>query len=181
VVDYAQRVNNDGTTWTAGAFADTTISEYSKIRLSGGYQSLSFNGSGSNGDRSNFGSWYANLSAAQRLTPYWSHSITLGREARLGLAVNFADYVYARYAVRWRMNGLMTWGFDAFAEDAKESGGASLHAEHAFRWGGSASLECKIANRTTLGLHYSYVNKDSDLPLRSYYQNSVTISLHYQF
>ena len=37
------------------------------------------------------------------------------------------------------------------------------------------------SSRTTLGLRYSYVNKDSDLALRSYIQNAGTLSLSYQF
>jgi len=181
IVNYSEHVNNDATTWTLGAFADTTLSQYTKLRISGGYQDMSFDGSGTNGDRSNFGSWYANLSAAQRLTQYLSHTLTVGREARLGLSVNFADYVFARYAATWRMNDMWTWGFEAFVEDARESGGAALSAEHAFRWGGGASLGIKLSSRTSLGLRYSYVNKDSDLALRSYYQNSATLSLGYQF
>jgi hypothetical protein len=181
LINYTEKVNNDAKSWTVGAFADTTLSEYSKIRFSGGYQNMSFDGNGSTQDRTNFGSWYANLAMAQRINPYWSHSLTLGREARLGLSVNYADYVYARYAATWRMNAVMTWGIDAFAEDAKESGGANLNAEHAFRWGGGVSLAWKIAHRMTLGLRYGFVDKDSDLALRSYYQNSATISLNYQF
>ena len=181
LVHYSEHVNNDATTWTVGAFADTTLSEYTKLRVSGGWQDMSFDGNGTNGDRNNFGSWYANLSAAQRLTQYLSHTLTVGREARLGLAVNFDDYVFARYAAIWRMNAVITWGLDAFVEDAKESGGAALSAEHAFRWGGGAALTWKVGERMTLGLRYSYVNKDSDLALRSYYQSAATISLNYQF
>jgi hypothetical protein len=181
LVNYSEAVNNNATTWTAGAFADTTLSEYSKIRFSGGYQNMRFNGNGTTGDRSNFGSWYANLAAGQRLSQYLSHSLTVGREARLGLSVNYADYVFARYSATWRMNAVMTWGFNAFVEDAKESGGANLNAEHAFRWGTGVSLAWKIASRMTLGLGYTFVDKDSDLALRSYYQNTATISLNYQF
>ena len=181
LVNYAQAVNNDATTWTAGAFADATLSDYTKLRVSGGYQNMSFDGNGTSRDRSDFGGWYANLAAAQRLTQYWSHSLTVGREARIGLAVNFADYVFARYDAVWRMNAMMTWNLDAFVEDARESGGAAVSAEHAFRWGGGASLAWKIANRTTLGLGWHYVKKDSDLPLRSYFQNVATLSLNCQF
>ncbi len=181
LVHYSENVNNDATTWTLGAFADTMLSEYTKLRVSGGWQDISFEGNGTSLDRSNFGSWYANLSAAQRLTQYVSHTLTVGREARLGLSVNFADYVFARYAATWRMNAVMTWNFDAFVEDAKESGGAAVSAEHAFRWGGGAGLAWKIAERMTLGLRYQYVDKDSDLALRSYYQNSGTLSLNYRF
>ncbi len=181
LINYSEKVNNDATSWTVGGFADTTLSEYSKIRFSGGYQKLQFNGNGTTGDRSNFGSWYANVAAAQRINQYWSHTISAGREGRLGLSVNYADYVFARYAATWRMNAAMTWSFDAFVEDAKESGGANLNAERAFRWGGGVGLAWKIANRMTLGLHYTYVDKDSDLALRSYFQNTATISLNYQF
>jgi hypothetical protein len=181
LINYTEHVNNDATSWTVGAFADATLSEYSKIRFSGGYQNMHFDGNGTTADRSNFESWYANLVAAQRINQYWSHSLTVGREARLGLSVNYADYVFARYAATWRMNALLTWSFDAFVEDAKESGGANLDAEHAFRWGGGVGLAWKIATQMTLGLRYTYVNKDSDLALRSYYQNSATLSLNYQF
>ena len=181
LVNYSQNLNSDATTWTAGAFADATLSQYTKLRLSAGYQDMSFDGGGTNRDRSNFGSWYANLSAAQRITQYLSHTLTVGREARLGLEVNFTDYVFARYSAGWRMNDLMTWNFDAFVEDARDSSTVTLNAEHAFRWGGGASLSFRISSRTSLGLRYGYVNKDSNLPLRSYVQNSGTLSLSYQF
>ena len=181
LINYSEKVNNNAKSWTVGAFADATLSEYSKVRFSGGWQNMSFDRNGTNLDGSNFGSWYANVAAAQRLSPYLSHTLTLGREARLGLSVNFADYTYARYAAMWRMNAVMTWSFDAFAEDAKESGGVNLGAERAFRWGTGVSLAWKIADRMTLGLRYGFVDKDSDLALRSYYQNSATISLNYRF
>ena len=181
IVKYSETLNSDATTWTVGAFADATLSQYTKLRLSGGYQNLTFDGNGTNGDLDNFGSWYANLSAAQRLTQYLSHTLTVGREARLGLGVNFTDYVFARYSASWRMNDTMTWGFDAFVEDTRDSGTAAQLAEKAFRWGGGASLAFKLSSRTTLGLRYSYVNKDSDLALRSYIQNAGTLSLSYQF
>lgn len=181
LINYEENFNNDGTTWTAGLFADATVSQYTKLRVSGGYQNLSFDGDGTSGDVDDFGSWYANLSAAQRISQYLSHTVSVGREARLGLGVNFTDYVYARYAATWRMNEIMTWGFDAFVEDAQDSGGGTLLSESAFRWGGGVSVGFRISSRTTLGARYSYVDKDSNLPLRSYQQNSGTLSLNYQF
>ena len=181
LINYTENFNSNATTWTAGAFADATLSQYTKLRASGGWQDMSFDGNGTNRDATNFGSWYANLAAAQRLSQYLSHTLSVGREARLGLSVNFSDYVFARYAAIWRMNDMWTWGFDAFVEDAQESGGAALSAEHAFRWGGGVSLGVQISSRTSLGLRYSYVDKDSDLALRSYYQSSGTLSLNYKF
>ncbi len=181
LVNYSDRVSNDATTWTAGAFADATLSQYTKLRLSAGYQSMTFDHSGTSTDRSNFASWYANLSAAQRITQYLSHTLSVGREARLGLGVNFTDYVFARYSAIWRMNDIMTWNFDAFIEDARDSGAVATSAEHAFRWGGGAGLTFRISSRTSLGLRYNYVDKDSNLPLRSYTQNSGILSISHQF
>ncbi len=181
IVKYKDDFNNDATTWTVGAFADATLSQYTKLRISAGYQDMSFDGSGTSLDGSNFGGWYANLSAAQRLTQYLSHSLTVGREARLGLSVNYTDYVFARYAATWRMNEMMTWSLDAFVEDARDSGGAALFAEKSLRVGGGVGLAFKLSSHTTLGLRYNYVNKDSDLAARSYIQNAGTLSLNYQF
>ena len=181
LVKYNESVNNDATTWTVGAFADATLSQYSKLRVSGGYQDMSFDRTGSSRDLSNFGGWYANLSLAQRLSQYVGHSFTVGREARLGLDVNYTDYVFARYAATWRMNEIITWGLDAFVEDARDSGGLAVFSEHAFRVGGGASLAFKISSHTSLGLRYSYVNKDSDLPQRSYIQSTGTLSISHQF
>ena len=181
LVNYEDRTSNDATTWTAGAFADATLSQYTKLRLSAGYQDMSFERNGTRFDRSNFASWYANLSAAQRITQYISHTFSVGREARLGLGVNFTDYVFARYAATWRMNDIMTWNFDAFIEDARDSGAVAAGAEHAFRYGGGAGLSFRLSGRTALGLRYGYVDKDSNLALRSYTQHSGILSLSYLF
>lgn len=165
----------------AGAFVDATLSQYTKLRLGAGYQDMSFERSGTRADRSDFAGWYANLSAAQRITQYISHTLSVGREARLGLRMNFTDYVFARYAANWRMNDIMTWNFDAFVEDARDSGAGAAGAEHAFRWGGGAGLSFRLSGRTALGMRYGYVDKDSNLALRSYTQHSGILSLSYQF
>ena len=181
LVNYEDRTSNDATTWTAGAFVDATLSQYTKLRLGAGYQDMSFERSGTRADRSDFAGWYANLSVAQRITQYISHTLSVGREARLGLRMNFTDYVFARYAANWRMNDIMTWNFDAFVEDARDSGAAAAGAEHAFRWGGGAGLSFRLSGRTAIGLRYGYVDKDSNLALRSYTQHSGILSLSYQF
>lgn len=181
LVNFVENVDNDATAWTAGVFCDATFSEYTKLRIAGGYQSMQFDGSGTNGDQSNLSSWYGNLAVTQRIGQYMSHALTVGREARVGLSVNYTETAFARYAATWRMNAVMTWTLNAFVEDAKESGGAALNAEDAFRWGGGASLACRIAERMNLTLGYLFVNKDSNLPMRSYYQNSVALGLNYQF
>ena len=43
------------------------------------------------------------------------------------------------------------------------------------------SLTWKLGNKLSLGLHYQYVKKDSDLALFSYYQNVGTLTVNYDF
>ena len=181
LVNYLVNYNNNGTTWTAGPFVEATLSPYTKLRLSGGYQSMHFDGNGTSGDLTNLGGWYGSLSAAQRLNQYWSHSLTLGREARLGLDVNFTEYTYARYQASWRVNTRMNAGFEAFYENADQSGTALQDSENSHRLGGGFSLSWKLGNKLALSLRYQYVKKVSDLDLRSYYQNVGTLTLHYDF
>jgi len=180
-IDYRFGFNNDGVTWTAGPFLDMTLSPYTKLRASAGYQAMQFDSGGESGDTSDNNGWYANVAIAQRMNQYWSHSISAGRESRLGLTVNYAEYVYARYVADWRLNTRMNVGAEAFLENINESGGAEQFSEEAFRWGLGASLTWKLGRQVTMSARYRYVNKDSDLALRSYYQNVGLLTLNYDF
>jgi len=178
---YDLPINNDGTTWSAGPFVEATLSQYTTLRLDGGYQGMDFQQTGTTGDKSNDNGWYGGLTIAQRLNQHWSHSFSIGHEARLGLEVNFYQYTYARYLAQWRLNPRMTVGLQAFIEDADESGGVAQNSERSWRWGGSVSVSWRLGNKLSAELNYGYVRKDSDLTLRSYYQNLGTIGLKYQF
>ena len=180
-IDYISAFNNDGVTWSGGPFLEAMLSPFTRLRVGAGYQSMMFDGGGLSGDGSDYSGWYANLTLAQRLTQHFSHSISAGKESRLGLSVNFAEYTYARYAADWRMNSRMTIGAETFLEDVNESGTRDQFSEEAFRWGVGASLSWRLGNRVTLGVRYRYVNKDSDLLLRSYYQNVGIVTINYDF
>jgi hypothetical protein len=167
--------------WSTGPFVEATLSRYTKLRLTGGYQGTDFQQTGTNGDTSNYHGWYGNLTLAHRLNQYWTHSLSVGDEARLGLEVNYYRDIYIRYLSQWQLNPRMVVGIDAFFEDADESGGPQQDPEHSTRWGSSASLVWRLGSRVSAELRYGYVRKKSDLQLRSYYQNEGTIGLKCQF
>jgi hypothetical protein len=181
LVDYQLDYNNNGTTWTAGPFVEAALSSYIKLRLTGGYQGMHFDDNGTSGDVSNFSGWYGVLSVAQRLNQYWSHSLSLGREARIGLDVNFTEFTYARYQANWRVNTRLNAGIEGFYERADESGTALQDSEDSHRWGGGLLFNWQLGKKLALALRYQYVKKDSDLALRSYYQNVGTLTLNYDF
>ena len=181
LINYLKSFNNDGVQWSAGPFVEATLSPYVKLRLTAGAQGMSFDNNGTSGDTSDYDGWFGSLTAAQRLNQYWSHSLTVGHEAQLGLSTNFVDYTFARYVADWRMNSHIHFGIEGFVEDANESGGSAQNSEHSFRWGTGLAIGWIVNPKLTLALQYRYVNKDSDLVLRSYYQNSAILTVSYTF
>jgi hypothetical protein len=130
--DYDDNFNNDGFGYSVGPFIETRLSAFTKLRVAGGYQNLDFDSDRLNGDRSNFSGWYATVTVSNRLSDSFTHALHIGREARLGLSVNFLEYNYARYTASWRVNSRLSAAFDVYYEDSQESGGIS---EEADRWG----------------------------------------------
>lgn len=179
--DYESDYNNNGWSLSAGPFVEAVLSPYSRLRVSGGYQMMAFDGNGESGDDDDSNGWYATAALAQRLNQYWSHSVSVGHETRLGLAVNFSEYTFARYVASWRMNTRTTAAFDAFVEKADESGTEVQGSEDAFRWGAGVGVTRRLGENVTVGLRYRFVDKDSDLPLRSYYQNIGVLSIGWDF
>jgi hypothetical protein len=181
LTNYRIAFNNNGTSWGTGPFVEAKLSDYSTLRISGGYQRMNFDQNGVNGDTTDYSGWYANITVAQRLNHYWTHSLSAGHEARLGLEVNFSDYAYARYLAQWQINSRLNASFDGFVENANESGTSAQNSEEAFRYGGGVSLGWRLGNHLSVDMGYHYVRKNSDLPLRDYYQNVGTVVLKYNF
>jgi hypothetical protein len=181
LIDYAHDYNNNGQEWSAGPFVEATLSPYCKVRATAGAQGMTFDSSGTSGDTSDFHGWYGNIAASQRLNAYWSHSLAAGHEAQLGLTTNYVNYTYLRYAAQWQMNMRTHVGFQGFVEEADESGGAAQNAERSFRWGAGVTVGWTLSRHLSLTLTYNYVNKNSDLPLRSYDQDSTLLTAVYQF
>lgn len=181
LVNYDENYNNDANTGSLGFTVDAALSSYTKLRFAAGGQFMLFGTGGESGDQDDFTGWYGNLSLVNRLNQYWSHTLTVGREARLGLAVNYSDYIFARYAAEWRATSRLSLSMEMFVESADESGGVPQGSEKAFRYGAGISTSWRLNEKMVMGLRYRYVDKDSDQILRSYYQNVGTISFEYDF
>jgi outer membrane protein assembly factor BamA len=81
--------------------------------------------------------------------------------------------------VSWNIirNTLLSTEF--FYEDADDSGG--FINEHLHRYGGALTVGYQLTPHETLGLRYQYTQKDSDVALRDYKQNRVSIDGTYSF
>jgi len=181
---YDQNVLNDSTDYAIGAFAETQLTNYLKVRVAGGYQWISFNNGGvvSTGpfhDSGKLSDYYANILISHRINPAIVQSLSAGHESQLGVNSNYIALNYIRHTVSWNIirNTLLSTEF--FYEDADESGG--FIREHLHRFGGAIAVGYQLTPHITLGLRYQYTQKDSNVPLRDYTQNRVSLDGTYSF
>ncbi len=192
---YDQNVMNDSQAFSAGAFLETQITNYLKLRVAGGYQNIDFDNTGVVNDAHNLDDYYANLLLSHRVNSVLNHSLSLGHEAQLGVNSNYVVLNYVRHTANWNILLHTLLSTELFYEDAEDSGGAGpafipgpgafllnpFRAEHVHRFGGALSLGYQLTQHVTLGFRYQYTKKDSDLLLRDYSQNRVSLDGTYSF
>ena len=174
---------NNGEGGSAGLYVDWTISHAFRFTARAGYQEASFDSGGFfssvYGDSSELSTGYWALTLNNRVNAYLTQSLAAGREADLGLTSNYIIENYVRYNVAWRATNALTLAADLFYENDQESGG--LFDEHLERYGGDVTLGFQFNMHLSGAVHYSYIQKDSDVQDRFYYQNRVGIDVGYQF
>jgi hypothetical protein len=176
---YDEHFLNDSTAFSVGAFLETQVTNYLKVRIAGGYQGIWFDSGGGVMDSSDLNDFYANILISHRVNAVLTHSIAAGHETQLGINSNYIVLNYVRYTATWNIirNTLLSTEF--FYEDADDSGG--IFSEHAHRFGGALTIGYQLTQHVTLGARYQYTTKDSDQPLRSYDQNRVSLDGTYSF
>jgi hypothetical protein len=181
---YDQNVLNDSIDYAIGAFVETQLTNYIKVRVAGGYQWISFDNGGvvSTGpfhDSGKLSDYYANILISHRINPAIVQSLSAGHESQLGVNSNYITLNYIRHTVSLNIirNTLISTEF--FYEDADESGG--FINEHLHRFGGALAVGYQLTPHITLGLRYQYTQKDSDVRLRDYTQNRVSFDATYSF
>jgi len=196
---YDQSVLNDNKDYSVGAFVEVELTNNLKVRAAGGYQWIDFD---HNFVTFNFGpfnfivpdhqdleSYYVNGLVGHRINATLSQTLSAGHENQLGINSNYITLNYVRHTLTWNLirNTLLSTEF--FFEDAKESGGfAGLFSpvplgtpEHFHRIGGAITLGYQLTPHVTLGVRYQGTSKDSNLLLRDYNQNRVSVDGTYSF
>jgi len=191
---YDKSVLNDNKAYSVGGFIETQLTNNLRVRLAGGYQWIDFDNNFVNffgfliRDKENQRDYYANGLLTHQINAAISQSISAGHENQLGVNSNSIRLNYVRHTATWKVvrDTLLTTEF--FYEDAKDSGGAaaffltgSPKGEHLQRYGGAVTLGYQLTPHVTLGLRYQYTKKDSDVPLRDYKQNRVSLDGTYSF
>ena len=193
---YDQQVLNDSDTYSIGGFLETQITNYLKLRIAGGYQTIQFDNTGLVNDPHDLSDYYANILLSHRVNAQITQTISAGHESQLGVNSNYITLNYVRHTATWNLFLHTLLSTELFYEDADDSGGLGpvvalppgvvapfnpFAAEHIHRYGGALTVGYQLTPHVTLGLRYQYTKKDSDQPLRSYEQNRVAIDGTYSF
>jgi hypothetical protein len=197
VVDtyYDQNILNDSWTYSGGAFLETQITSYLKIRVAGGYQKIDFDNTGLVNDAHDLSDYYANALLSHRVNAVLTQNLSVGHETQLGVNSNYVKLNYVRHTTTWNILYHTLFSTELFYEDADDSGGSGILfqpipgvpninpfvAEHIHRYGGALTLGYQLTPHVTLGLRYQYTQKDSDQPLRDYRQNRIALDGTYSF
>lgn len=192
---YDENVLNDSDTYSGGAFLETQITNYLKLRIAGGYQAIQFDNTGLVNDAHNLNDYYANALLSHRVNAQITQTLSVGHESQLGVNSNFITLNYIRHTATWNLFLHTLLSTEFFYEDADDSGGEGrffatpgvvapfnpFAAEHVHRYGGAVTVGYQLTKHVTLGLRYQYTQKDSDQPLRDYRQNRIAIDGTYSF
>ena len=180
---------NDNDDYSVGGFAEISLTNNLKARVAGGYQWIDFDQNFVTfffgpfafrfPDHKDLEDYYVNGLISHRINAQISQTLSAGHENQLGVNSNYITLNYVRHAVSWNIlrNTLLTTEF--FFEDADESGG--VINEHFHRLGGAVTLGYQLTPHITLGVRYQGTTKDSDVFLRDYNQNRVSVDGTYSF
>jgi len=193
--NYDQNVLNDSDSYSVGLFLETQVTANVKFRVAGGYQNIDFDNVGLVNDAHDLDDYYANALLSHRVNSVLTHSLSAGHETQLGINSNYIQLNYVRHTANWNILYHTLLSTELFYEDAEDSGGLGpvivpgpglplvnpFAAEDMTRYGGAITLGYQLTQHVTLGLRYQYIQKNSDLLLRDYSQNRVSIDGTYSF
>ena len=199
---YDQMSLNDNEDYSAGAFIETNVTTNLKFRVAGGYQWIDFDHNFVTfpigpflvtfPDHKNLEDYYVNGLIAHRINAQLSQTLSAGHENQLGIQSNFITLNYVRHTLTWNLIRNVLLSTEFFFEDAEESGGplnatpfsvftGQREGEHFQRIGGAITLGYQLTPHVTLGLRYQGTSKDSDVFLRDYNQNRISLDGTYSF
>lgn len=194
---YVENFANDGQQWHAGLFADVSLPLKQRLSVEVGAQGMSFDESQqalvvvgnaftavfivtpvitNHSDPSDLNiSPYVHLSLGGPLGERFSHQLSLGREAALGLLSNYVETSYANYGVQAKLWKGAAVNLSGFFEYVQDSGG--LFAQDTRVFGGSLLIQQKW-RCLTLSAGYAYTNFDTETQPYNWYGYSGSTGQH---
>lgn len=176
---YDQNFLNDHRTYSVGADSVLAISRRLTLSAEAGVTLYDFDTGGTVGPTPDQRSFYLSGAMEHRLGQDLSHVLRVSRELQLGVSSDVVEVWSVRYQADLKVMQHTTVSPRAFYEDGRElktAGGESYT-----RFGVGVGLTRQLSEKLRASLGYAFTLKESDLALRSYRQNSVTLDLSYRF
>lgn len=178
---YAQSVQADNQSLSAGPYLNWQLTQSLSLNLRGGFVHYSFDTLPGQPPAEGFSSYYTGVEANHILTKNIRHSLSSDRRVQQGMnrGSQYMQSTDVHYNISWQFNTHGSLIGDTFYEVAREP--RLLDVEDYTRVGGGIGLHYEVVKHFAPTLRYSYARRDSNLPDRSYFANSVTLSLIYRF
>jgi hypothetical protein len=159
-----------------GPYAEADLPGNINLRGGGGFDTAQYDSSAQ--DNNNFQAYYAYARIRQDLRVF-SHSLRAGHEYLLGENANNMRTTYVRYSINSPMVAHLELEGNLSVNFAEEFGGA--FDEKFTYYGAGLRVGYPFHKHLSADLGYEFRLKESDLPLRDFDRNRVTIQLIYTF
>lgn len=180
--DSASQVTNavaqsDNTSISVGPFVEWQMTHDIALSLHGGGVFYSFDKTATT-DANELNSYYASAEVHQTLTDFITHGLSVQRQIQQGLSTNgqSLELLSVRYFANWVFHRNATLSAEFSYEHGREFG-----VEVYDRYLPGVTLSLIPLERLTVALAYHFISKSSNDSSQDYRQNSVTLSVGYQF
>ena len=170
-----ETVLNDNWRARIGPFVEATFQEKINLRAGGGFDTGRYNAAALGND---FESYYGYARIRQE-TRFFSHSLAAGREHLLGDNANNLRILYARYSISSPVLAHLDLEANLSYNRAKEFGGT--FDEDFTYYGAGFRVGSQFHKYWRADLSYEFRLKESDLALRDFHRNRVTLATSYSF
>jgi hypothetical protein len=172
----SQTILNDNWRVRGGPFAEAELLSKVTLRGGGGFDTAQYDSPAA--DNNNFQTYYAYARIRQELRLF-SHSLKAGHENLLGENANNMRTTYVRYSITSPVVAHLELEGNLSVNFAREFGGA--FDEKFTYYGAGFRVEYPFHKNLTAGLSYEFRLKESNLPLRDFDRNRVTVQVIYTF
>ncbi len=183
MVDFDEKVNNDGTIFTFGPYFEWKITE-----LVGLYAGIAFNDwdydegavTDNFGDKSELQDYTWMVRLSHVANEVFNHQLEWYRAINVSNTANFNIIDGIRYTAIYDLTPRIVLNGAVGYEESESSGGLLLNNDFE-RWIAGISTELVLGPRLTAEVGYRYIDKDSDARFQSYEQNQFRIFFKYDF
>lgn len=178
MTDFEKPVYRDNVHLASGPFVQWTVSDYTRVRLAGGYTVYFNEALGTNRPAATLNSFFFDLRVQNRLTEFLNHSLAAGQQVQSGFGESAYELLYVRYDANWRLfekTGLRTSFSYEFVPTTSE------RLQSLERFGLGVALHRSLTERLDAALGYQVYFKMAEDRNQDYTQNRLVLRMNYTF